>query len=94
MKLSNFAKMAGASALGLSLTVLSLGAPSLAQDAPAVDDTTTTTETEVEGDRDFDWGWLGLLGLIGLAGLARKNDDHTTRYREPDEVSRTSSTRY
>ncbi|MBD1870810.1 WGxxGxxG-CTERM domain-containing protein [Oculatella sp. FACHB-28] len=101
MKLSNFAKLAGASALGLSLTVLSVGAPSFAQDAPAVDGTTTTTETEVEGtetevegDRDFDWGWLGLLGLIGLAGLARKDDDHTTRYREPDEVSRTSSTRY
>jgi hypothetical protein len=94
MKLSNFAKMAGASALGLSLTVLTLGAPSFAQDAPVVDDTTTTTETEVEGDRDFDWGWLGLLGLIGLAGLSRKNDDNTTRYREPDEVSRTSSTRY
>jgi hypothetical protein len=99
MKLSNFAKLAGASALGLSLTVLSVGAPSFAQDAPAVDGTTTTTdvegtETEVEGDRDFDWGWLGLLGLIGLAGLARKDDDQATRYREPDEVSRTSSTRY
>jgi hypothetical protein len=93
MKLSNFVKLAGASALSLSMTVLTLGAPGLAQDAPAVEDTTTTTQTEVEGDRDFDWGWLGLLGLIGLAGLARKNDEPATRYREPDETSR-ASTRY
>ncbi|NJO50101.1 MAG: WGxxGxxG-CTERM domain-containing protein [Leptolyngbyaceae cyanobacterium RM2_2_4] len=93
MKLSNFTKLAGASVLTLSLTVLSLGAPRLAQDATATDDTTTTTETEVEGDRDFDWGWLGLLGLIGLAGLARKNEEPATRYREPDEASR-PSTRY
>jgi hypothetical protein len=93
MKLSNLTKLAGASVLTLSLTVLSLGAPGLAQDTTVTDDTLNTTETEVEGDRDFDWGWLGLLGLIGLAGLARKNDEPATRYREPDEVGR-PSTRY
>jgi MYXO-CTERM domain-containing protein len=92
MKLSNLTKLAGASVLTLSLTVLSLGAPGLAQDATTTTDDTTTT-TEVEGDRDFDWGWLGLLGLIGLAGLARKNEEPATRYREPDEASR-PSTRY
>jgi hypothetical protein len=92
MKLSNLTKLAGASVLTLSLTVLSLGAPGLAQDATTTTDD-TTIETEVEGDRDFDWGWLGLLGLIGLAGLARKNEEPATRYREPDEASR-PSTRY
>jgi MYXO-CTERM domain-containing protein len=88
MKYSTLQKLFGASALAVSLSVLPTVLPASAQEAPT--DTTPTQETAA--DRDFDWGWLGLLGLIGLAGLARKNDDNV-RYREPDEVHR-SSTRY
>lgn len=105
MKRSNLSKIVGASILSLSLAAL----PNLSASAQSsttspetnsttTDSTTTTTNSDraVNGQRDdMDWDWLGLLGLLGLAGLAGRKREEPTRYREPDEVSRTgSSTRY
>jgi hypothetical protein len=105
MKRTFLPKLVGVSALALGLAVLPSRLPASAT-GTATDPTAPTatqspvdtanpadTDDDVQGDRDFDWGWLGLLGLIGLAGLARKDhhDDTVTRYREPDEVSSSSS---
>ncbi|MBD1862793.1 MULTISPECIES: WGxxGxxG family protein [Trichocoleus] len=101
MKSAALSKFIGAGVLSLSLAALPLTLPAGAQTDAGTSttsgtDTTSTynnTDTATEGDRDFDWGWLGLLGLAGLAGLAKKSHEEPTRYREPEEVSRTG-TRY
>ncbi|MBD2743420.1 WGxxGxxG family protein [Coleofasciculus sp. FACHB-1120] len=93
MKRADLSKFIGAGVLSLSMAVLPLTVPASAQTNT---DTNTTTDTvpsqdvrTVESDRNFDWGWLGLLGLLGLAGLAGRKNEETTRYRDPDPVSRT-----
>jgi hypothetical protein len=101
MKSAALSKFIGAGVLSLSLAALPLTLPASAQTETGTTgtsgaDTTSTynnSNTAAEGDRDFDWGWLGLLGLIGLAGLTKKSHEEPTRYREPEEVSRTG-TRY
>jgi hypothetical protein len=85
------AKIVGLGALSLSLATLPMINSVSAQDASTSGNTTTTT-TATESDRDFDWGWLGLLGLAGLAGLAaKKRDDNTARYQDPNVATTTSS---
>jgi hypothetical protein len=93
MQRFNLPKLVGASALALSMSLLPLALPGVAQTAPgtgtgtdAAPGTTTGTRDVVRVNDGFDWGWLGLLGLIGLAGLARK--DEPTAYREPDVATR------
>jgi len=93
MKNSNISKVAGASLLALSLSVLPLTLPASAQtnnnDANRTTvDTTPFQEGKNDGDKNF--GWLGLLGLIGLANLLRKNHSNT-HHADRDVVSGTST---
>lgn len=85
MKNSNLSKIAGASLLALSLSLLPSQLPASAQDNTTTPNNTTTTDNkkpvldstpfeETKNDNN-NWGWLGLLGLIGLANLFRK-DEH------------------
>ncbi|HEY9876366.1 MAG TPA: WGxxGxxG family protein [Candidatus Obscuribacterales bacterium] len=78
MKPSNLSKIAGASLLALSLSILPSAIPASAQtnsnDNSTTVDTTPFQETKNDGDHNF--GWLGLLGLIGLANLFRKDSRH------------------
>ena len=91
---SHLKKALGASILGLSMTILPLSLPALAQNSntdtgsnSAASDTRTTTSN----DRGFDWGWLGLLGLFGLVGLRGKGrTEETPRYRDPNAVGSTN----
>jgi hypothetical protein len=104
MKPTELAKKIGTSAIALCVASFAVVLPVSAQ-APTGDPTGTGTTTETTGttgttgtagtttddDDGFDWGLLGLLGLLGLAGLAgRKNDDETTRYRDPRTESTTA----
>jgi len=88
MKTSQISRMAGATFLALSLTMLPSTLPASAQNntgdnqSPVVD----TTPLQESKDDNNNWGWLGLLGLIGLANLFRKNKS-TVAHHEPDVVS-------
>lgn len=95
MKLSNLSKIAGASALALSLAVLPSTLPASAQtgntgntgnsDRTGVTiDRTPFQETKGENS-DGNWGLLGLLGLIGLANLFRKDEPRVVT-RDRDDV--------
>lgn len=92
-----FTKIAKASLLAATLAIAPLSLPAQAQTTTTQGDTYTTTPRQgvdaVNDDNDFDWGWLGLLGLIGLAGLAGRKNEAPTRYREPDEVGSSYTTR-
>lgn len=86
---STASKLAGASLLALSLTILPLALPAEAQtnSAPAQNNTDSnrvildrTPFQESERDNNH-WGALGLLGILGLANLFRK--DEPARYRDP-----------
>ncbi|MGB3204556.1 MAG: WGxxGxxG family protein [Crinalium sp.] len=94
MKTSNLSKIAGATLLAISFSVLPSHLPASAQNnstttennRPVVD---TTPFQENPNDHN-NWGWLGLLGLIGLANLFRKDEHHVHRH-ESDTVSGTTT---
>lgn len=91
----NLFKLVRSNVLGLTLALLMLSVPALAQNNSNVrsDNTTTTTRTENRDERrddDRDWGWLGLLGLAGLLGLMPKKRVpvvHETRTEQPPPTS-------
>ena len=95
MKNSNLPKIAGASLLALSLSLLPSQLPASAQNnnTTTTDNNKPTLDTtpfqETKNDNN-NWGWLGLLGLIGLANLFRKDEHHTHRH-ESDTVSGTTT---
>lgn len=96
MKLSHLSKIAGASAIALSMAVMPLTLPASAQTDTAPNtapgttvETVPTDRVAYETDDGFDWGWLGLLGLAGLAGLAGRKRQEPTAYRDPNTVSTT-----
>ncbi len=92
----NLTKIAKASLVAAALAVAPLSLPAEAQTNTTQRDTYTTAPRQdvenVNDDNDFNWGWLGLLGLAGLAGLARRKEE-PVRYREPDEVGSSYTTR-
>jgi len=96
MKSSNLSKILGAAVLAGSLALVPFTQSASAQDGTTTGTTNSSSQdvstTDSQGDRDFDWGWLGLLGLAGLAGLARKHEE-PVRYRDPNEVTTSSSYR-
>jgi len=95
MKNSNLSKIAGASLLALSLSLLPSQLPASAQNnnTTTTDNNKPTLDTtpfqETKNDNN-NWGWLGLLGLIGLANLFRKDEHHEHRH-ETDSVTGTTT---
>jgi hypothetical protein len=95
LKRTNLLKIAGT-----GLLVLGLGMSSSYAQTPVAPDAGMTAPVQTQDyDRNdgFNPGWLGLFGLLGLAGLmGRKSQAHdaTTTYRDPNDVSRTTTNRY
>ncbi|MCL1467600.1 WGxxGxxG family protein [Argonema galeatum] len=92
MKRSNLSKIAGASVLALSLTILPSTLPAAAQNNsnPNVDrsgPTVDTTPFQETKDDNNNWGWLGLIGLVGLANLFRKEPERVVNRDRDDAVA-------
>ncbi len=94
MKSSNLSKIAGASVLALSLTILPSTLPASAQTNPNrnpnVDrsgPTVDTTPFQETKDDNNNWGWLGLIGLIGLANLFRKEPERVVNRDREDVIA-------
>ncbi|MCL1471762.1 WGxxGxxG family protein [Argonema antarcticum] len=90
MKRSKLSKIAGASVLALSLTILPSTLPAAAQNNPNIDrsgPTVDTTPFQETKDDNNNWGWLGLIGLIGLANLFRKEPERVVNHDRDDAVA-------
>jgi MYXO-CTERM domain-containing protein len=81
MKRSKFSNFARAGVFALSVLLLPLSTPTLAQ-APAPTPETQRVETRNDGDRTGLWGLLGLAGLLGLMGRKRQDTVHAYDTRE------------
>lgn len=74
--------------IAVTVALLGLSVPALAQTGTTGTTATTAVTTTPVQERGFDWGWLGLLGLAGLAGLSRREPERvhtqTTRSTHTD----------
>jgi hypothetical protein len=86
MKRSKFSAFARPGVFALSVLLLPLSTPTLAQTAPPTPET-RRVDTRDERDRTGLWGLLGLAGLLGLMGRRRPDTVHS--YTDTRERSRT-----